>query len=43
MWWNSLALELPGNSTIDIKADSYPVRFWGVCGGIDDSDTNMTP
>jgi len=43
MWWSSIALELPGNSIIQINADGYPVHFWGLCAGIQNSGTNMTP
>lgn len=42
MWWDSIALELPGNSVMEIIADGYPVRFRGTLAGIENSGTNMT-
>ena len=43
MWWDSVALALPGSSTLDVFAAGYPVRFSGTCAGIPNDGTTMTP
>lgn len=43
MWWDSVALDLPGSSYLDVFAAGYPVQFSGTCAGMPNDGTDMVP
>jgi hypothetical protein len=43
MWWDSVALDLPGTTTLRVTCGSSPIIFWGECASLPPSGTTMTP
>lgn len=42
MWWDSVGLELPGQSYLKVTCGGYnPIDFWGECAGLPPSGTDM--
>lgn len=41
IWWNSIALELYGETYIYIQCSGKPIEYHGTCGGIPEDGTDM--
>jgi hypothetical protein len=43
MWWDSVALALPGTTYVMITCGGGSIQFWGECAGLPPSGTTMAP
>ena len=43
MWWDSVAMALPGTTDLMVTCGSSPITFWGSCASLAPSGTTMTP
>jgi hypothetical protein len=41
MWWDSVGLELPGQSLLIVTCGGNPINFWGQCASLPPSGTDM--
>jgi hypothetical protein len=41
MWWESVGLELPGQSMLRVTCGGSPINFWGECASLPPSGTDM--